>query len=377
MIIYFCSMNILNLEKLERWYSFNFEENLKGRRILFDDIQPLIQKLDTKFEKEVLGYSERNIPIFKISFGNGKRKILTWSQMHGNESTGTKALFDLFKFLDTDDESLRPVVASLLTNCTVVCIAMLNPDGAIEFTRENANSIDLNRDAVERKAVESNLLRSTLDSFNPKFCFNLHDQRNIFNVKNTENPATISFLAPSEDVVRTLTRGRKETMSVIVAMNNFLQQVIPNQIGRYTDEFYPTATGDNFQRLGHNTILIEAGHFKDDYSREIARKFNFFALLQGFYFIAIDKDFKNFKPYFDIPNNDEMFLDTIYHNIKIIEKNVTQIADVGVQRKYKVVDGELISYEHIEKIGNLSNYYTFNYINAENLNFNELKLSNS
>jgi hypothetical protein len=370
-------MNIINPEKLEHWYSLNFEENLKGRRILFDDIQPLIRHLDTKFEKELLGYSERNIPIFKISFGSGKRKILMWSQMHGNESTGTKALFDLFKFFDADDDSLRPVVASLLDNCTISCIVMLNPDGAIEFTRENANGIDLNRDAIDRKAEESRLLRSTLDSFNPEFCFNLHDQRNIFNVENTEKPATISFLAPSEDEVRTLTSGRKKTMSVIVAMNMLLQQVIPNQIGRYTDEFYPTATGDNFQKLGHNTILIEAGHYKDDYAREVTRKFNFFALLQGLYFIATAKDFKNFKPYFDIPNNDEMFLDVIYHNIKIIEENSTRIVDVGVQRKYKVVDNELISYEHIEKIGNLSNYYTFNYINAENLNFKELKLSNS
>jgi len=72
-----------------------------------------------------------------------------------------------------------------------------------------------------------------------------------------------------------------------------------------------------------------------------------------------------------------MFLDVIYHNIKIIEDGVTRIVDVGIQQKYKVVDNELISYDHIEKIGNLSKYCTYNYINAEYLNFNDLKLSNS
>ncbi len=377
MIIYICSMNLINPDKLERWYSLNFEKKLCGRRILFIDIHPLIQNLDAMFEKEILGYSENKIPIYKISIGAGVKKILIWSQMHGNECTGTKSLFDLFKLFRTEDDSLQDIVEDLLSNCKLVFIVMLNPDGASSFTRENANNIDLNRDALERKAVESNLLRSVLDSLNPEFCFNLHDQRSIFNVENTKNPATISFLAPSEDIELTLTKGRKDTMSVIVAMNKLLQQVIPNHIGRYTDEFYPTATGDNFQKLGHNTILIEAGHFKDDYSREITRKFNFFALLQGLYFIATAKSFNDYNSYFDIPNNDEMFLDVIYRNIKIIDKNVTKIVDVGVQRKFKIVDNKLISYEHIEKIGNLSNYCTYNYINAENLNFKELKLSNS
>ena len=130
-------------------------------------------------------------------------------------------------------------------------------------------------------------LKRILEEFNPQFCFNLHDQRTIFGVEGTENPATISFLAPSEEMTRKLTKGRIETMNVIVAMNSLLQQVIPNHIGRYTDEFYPSATGDNFQKLGYNTILIEAGHYPNDYDREEVRKFNFFALAQGLYHLSL------------------------------------------------------------------------------------------
>lgn len=370
-------MNILQVAILKNWYNAGFEKSLNGRRILFEDIEPLIIGLPKKFKKEIIGHSESGIPIYKISVGTGKVKVLIWTQMHGNESTGTKALFDLLKFFNSDEIEFSTISNAILSGCSLEIIAILNPDGSIKFTRENANAIDLNRDAVDRKAVESNLLHSTLDNFNPKFCFNLHDQRAIFNVKGTENPATISFLAPSEDIDRTLTRGRKETMSVIVAMNSLLQQIIPNQIGRYTDEFYPNATGDNFQKMGHNTILIEAGHFKNDLSREITRKFNFYALLQGLYFIATTKTFTNYKPYFDIPNNDTMFLDEIYCNMKITENYVTKIVDVGIQLKFKVVDNEFITYRHVEKIGNLSNYCTYNRINAENMNFKELKLSNS
>ncbi len=370
-------MNLIDIKTLELLYQKNFEKNLKGRRILFKDIEPLLQKLSSKFEKEILGYSENNIPIYKISVGTGKIKILIWSQMHGNESSGTKALFDFFNFITNNNLELSEIIETILANCTIIVIPLLNPDGAIKFTRENGNNIDLNRDAVKKEAKESRLLRNVLDSFNPKFCFNLHDQRSIFNVEGTKNPATISFLAPSEDVERTLTKGREETMSVIVAMNILLQQVIPKQIGRYTDEFYPTATGDNFQKLGHNTILIEAGHFKDDYEREITRKYNFYALLQGIYFIATEIDYSNYKSYYEIPNNDTKFLDIIYKNIKITENNRNQITDIGIQLKFKVIDNKLVMYKHIEKVGDLSDYYSYNYISAENLDIRELELSNS
>ncbi|MCF6167076.1 M14 family zinc carboxypeptidase [Lutibacter sp.] len=370
-------MNFISLEKLACWYSSSFEKKLTGRRILFEDIYPLILSLSSKFKKEILGYSENNIPIYKITIGTGDTKILTWSQMHGNESTGTKALFDLFNFFEDDSVEINKITALILANCTLEFIVLLNPDGAIKFTRENANEIDLNRDAVDQKAVESKLLRKTLENSNPKFCFNLHDQRSIFNVRGTQNPATISFLAPSEDIQRTLTTGRKQTMSVIVAMNNFLQQIIPNQIGRYTDEFYPTATGDNFQKLGHNTILIEAGHFKNDYERDITRKFNFYALLKGLFYIATAANYTNYKPYFNIPNNDEKFFDIIYKNVKVKESNIEQTKDIGIQYKFRVVNNQLLRYKHIEKIGNLTNYHTYNLINDENLSIEDLKLSNS
>jgi len=349
-------MQSINLNKLEEWYADNFESKLSGLQIILDDIEPLVQNLQNDFSVKKAGFSENGLPIYKISTGNGKKRVLIWSQMHGNESTGTKALFDLFNFF-TNSGELSAVKEQILNNCTLIFIPMLNPDGAIIYTRENAKGIDLNRDAVNREAKESQLLRSILDEFKPYFCFNLHDQRTIFNVEGTKNPATISFLAPSEDEKRTITKGRTETMAVIVAMNNLLQQIIPNHVGRYTDEFYPTATGDNFQKLGHNTILIEAGHFPSDYEREITRKYNFYALLQGLYHMATNDDSSSYNTYFDIPNNDNKFFDIIYKNAKIIENSEEKIVDIGVLFKYRIsVKGELERYESIEKKEDLNNH---------------------
>ncbi|MDV7188288.1 M14 family zinc carboxypeptidase [Lutibacter sp. TH_r2] len=363
----------MDIQTIQNWYKENFENNLSGRRILFTDIEALLNTLPSSYHKKIIGNSENGIPIYQISIGSGKTKVLIWSQMHGNESTGTKAMFDLFKFLADNNT----IAKTILNNCELVFIPLLNPDGAIRFTRENANGIDLNRDAVDRLAVESNILRNVLDNFNPQFCFNLHDQRSIFNPENSPNPATLSFLAPSISEERELTNGRIETMSVIVAINKMLQKLIPGQIGRYTDEFYPTATGDNFQKLGHNTILFEAGHFPDDYDREKTREYNFYAMLQGLYFLATANSFTDYKDYFNIPNNDKKYLDIIYRNLKIPVENKIAITDIGIQFKFKVLENKLHMYKAIETTGNLSKYYANSVINAEKLDYLDLELSNS
>ncbi|MDG2193496.1 MAG: DUF2817 domain-containing protein [Polaribacter sp.] len=339
-------MKPLSLPLLEAVYRDQKETTLFGKWIHYADISPLIHELSNTEEVLQIGTSEDGLPIHSVQFGTGKKKILIWTQMHGNESTGTKALFDLFNCFNNIKSN---AFTTVLKECTILCIPMLNPDGAYQYTRVNANNVDLNRDAIAKIAKESRLLRGVLDTFQPQFCFNLHDQRTIFGVKGTENPATLSFLAPSEEITRKITTGRKETMDVIVAMNSLLQEVIPNHIGRYTDEFYPTATGDTFQKLGHNTILIEAGHYPDDYDREVVRKFNFFALIQGLYHIAVTSDYTNYKSYFEIPNNQKNFFD-------IIERNLDTHKDVAYQYEDHVLNNKLINTKKRVKEGELSNY---------------------
>ena len=339
-------MEILNPELLEKMYTSKKETALFGKWIHYAHISPLLSKLSEKLAVSIIGYSESAVPIHAVKFGSGSKKILIWTQMHGNESTGTKALFDFFNCIKS---STNPIIKEILENCTLLCVPMLNPDGSLNYTRVNANNIVLNRDAIDRKAIESKLLRTILEDFKPHYCFNLHDQRTIFGIEGTKNPATISFLAPSEEETKKITNGRKKTMNVIVAMNYFLQKVIPNHVGRYTDKFYPAATGDNFQKLGFNTILIEAGHFPNDYDREETRKFNFYALVQGIYHIATAKDCKEYLPYFDIPNNQKNFFD-------IIEKSKKSSIYKGYLFEDKIVDNRFITEVVLEKEGNLSNF---------------------
>ena len=65
--------------------------------------------------RKVIGRSVNDLPISLLTLGKGKVKILMWSQMHGNESTTTKAIFDLCNlFADCNHE----LIESILKTCT-------------------------------------------------------------------------------------------------------------------------------------------------------------------------------------------------------------------------------------------------------------------
>ncbi|MBU3682134.1 MAG: peptidase M14, partial [Flavobacterium sp.] len=78
----------------------------------------------------VLGYSVQNQPIYAVQMGEGKTKVLMWSQMHGNESTTTKALIDFISFLRADTTESK----ALLTQFQFLFLPILNPDGAKAYT---------------------------------------------------------------------------------------------------------------------------------------------------------------------------------------------------------------------------------------------------
>ncbi len=123
------------------------------------------------------------------------------------------------------------VARRILEQCTLYIIPMLNPDGARAYTRVNAVNIDLNRDAADISQPESFALRRVFDEIAPDFCFNLHDQRTIFNTGDSPKPATLSFLSPATNKERSITPPRKKSMEVIAAVNTVLQRHIRDRWG--------------------------------------------------------------------------------------------------------------------------------------------------
>ncbi|MCH2193076.1 M14 metallopeptidase family protein [Kordia sp.] len=323
---------------LANWFRSNFESSLEGRYITLTHIDPLLKSLPLKFKVKVIGRSVLNRPIHSLTIGNGSKKILMWSQMHGNESTTTKAIFDLCTFLKQSTEASE----AILSNCTLCIIPMLNPDGSHAYTRLNANEIDLNRDAQTLSQPESTVLKAVYEEFQPDYCYNLHGQRTMYSAGNVDKSSILSFLTPSEDQERSITPSRQKSMQIIVKMNEMLQKIIPNHIGRYDDGFNINCVGDTFQSLGTPTVLFEAGHFPGDYRREKTRELIFYALIEAIQYISSTEITGQFTDaYFAIPENAKQYYDVILKNVKT-EQNET--FDLGIMYQ-EVLTNEKIDFQ--------------------------------
>ena len=341
----------MNLEELFNQYK---EESIEGRYITLESIEPLLKKINTNNQVKTIGQSVLDKPIYSHQIGTGKIKILLWSQMHGNESTTTKALFDFFNLINDDSE----LAVKLQNTFTFCCIPMLNPDGAKLYTRENANKIDLNRDSQELSQPESKVLRAVFESFGPDYCYNLHDQRTIFGVGDTGKPATLSFLAPSYNEAREINKSRLKAINLIAGINTVLQQYIPGQIGRFDDSFNINCVGDTFQYLGVPTVLFEAGHFPNDYLREETRKYVFIALVSSFNILGENDIVDNkFDKYLSISQNKVNFYDFIYKNVKINYDCIEIITNFAAQYKEELIENKICFNAYLAKIGELNNYF--------------------
>ena len=341
----------MNLEELFKEFK---EESVQGRYITLDSIEPLLQKLSTDNQLKIIGKSVLEKPIYSYQIGDGKTRIFLWSQMHGNEGTTTKALFDFLNVLKGDSELAK----QLLKAFTFCCIPMLNPDGASLYTRENSNKVDLNRDSQNLSQPESKVLRAIFEDFAPDYCFNLHDQRTIFGVSDTGKPATLSFLAPSYNEEREINESRLKAINLIAGINDVLQEYLPNQIGRFDDSFNINCIGDTFQYLGVPTLLFEAGHFQGDYQREETRKYVFIALVSSFTILNENDIVSNgIDKYLNIPQNKVVFYDFMYKNIKINYDGIEIITNFASQYKEELIENQICFKAYIVQVGELENHF--------------------
>ena len=352
----------MQIEEIKSLFLKYKETNLSHRYITNKHIEPLLNNLGKYVVIETIGESVLNNPIYGLKIGKGNKRVLMWSQMHGNESTTTKALFDLLNTFLAKNTSLK----NILEACTLYIIPILNPDGAQAYTRINANNVDLNRDAQSLSQPESQVLRAVFESFKPHFCYNLHGQRTIFGAGNTNKSATVSFLAPAQDEACTITPNRKIAMAIIGVMNETLQRIIPNQVGVYDDAFNLNCVGDTFQNENIPTILFEAGHYKNDYERERTRELIYISYISSLNYIAnnnITGD--QYESYLKIPENKKCFYDVIIRNARVVaEHSNEKINDIAIQYQENLIHDKIEFIPKIERIEKLDGFYGHKEINA-------------
>jgi hypothetical protein len=239
-------------------------------------VGPVVEGSDL-FRVETVGKSAEGRPLRTITFGHGPASVFLWSQMHGNESTATMALADIYNLVATQPD--HPLVRTILEGATVTTLPMLNPDGAQRFQRQNAQGIDINRDARVLTTPEGKVLKAVRDAVKAEVGFNLHDQGIGTRVGRTDRGVAIALLSPAFDDSRAVNEGRKRVMEVMGVMMDAMDPLVGGHIAKYDDTFNPRAFGDLITHWGTPVILVESGGWQDDPQKQYLRKTNFVGLL--------------------------------------------------------------------------------------------------
>ncbi len=243
---------------------------------LVERLSALVARHRGRLALEEVGRSVQGRAIHLVTLGSGPRKILLWSQMHGDEPSATPALLDLAETLLAFEV---PEHRAILDGLTLLMVPMLNPDGAERYGRRNAQGIDVNRDALHLSTPEGRLLKALRDRFQPELGFNLHDQNRRTTVGDTCVLSTISLLAVAGDREGTLTPGRARAKRVCSALARTLEPFVPGGIGRYDEDWNPRAFGDNVTAWGTPVVLIESGGVPPGRALTDLTRLNYVALL--------------------------------------------------------------------------------------------------
>jgi hypothetical protein len=345
------------------------EPGVAYRRFKHADLQALVQPRAHQpgFKVTSLGKSVQAREINLVTVGTGTVPVLLWSQMHGDEATATMALLDIFNFL-AQDQHLAAQKNEILDKLTLHFIPMLNPDGAEVWSRRNALGIDLNRDALRLESPESKILKKIRDSLQPQVGFNLHDQRLVHSAGNAPHPATISFLAPAYDHQKSMNPVRGRAIKLIGAMAQDLEPFIPDNMARFDDTHEPRAFGDNMQKWGTSTILIESGGYPNDPERQYVRKLNFVAILSCLLALARQEDARlPDQPYWALPENQARMRPLLLRNVTFSRVNRTIVGDLAWDRREKMTE-DLRSFYYesfIDDLGDLRNLYGYTELDCQ------------
>jgi beta-lactamase class A len=229
---------------------------------------------------EEVGRSLENRPLRLLSTGTGPTRVLLWSQMHGDETTASRSLADLFHYIATADEG-DARVRLWRERLTILAIPMLNPDGAERHQRRNSVGIDVNRDARSLSTPEGRTLKAVRDRFEPQYGFNLHDQNPRTRVGTTERRAAISLLAPPPDGALTETPGVLRAKRMATLMGRAVEPLAGGHVTRYDESFNPRAFGDLTQAWGTSAVLVESGGWPGEHTKHFLRRANFVMLVHA------------------------------------------------------------------------------------------------
>lgn len=337
---------------------------ITSRRFTQADMQRWLNPLSAGnlFRVKSLGTSAEGRTISLLRLGKGSVKVLLWSQMHGDESTATMALLDILNFFKRKPE--HAVTRSILDALDLLMIPMLNPDGAERFQRRTAQAVDMNRDALALETPEARILKEAQQTYRPEFGFNLHDQDPRYTVGNSKDVSTIALLAPAHDETRGDNQVRLAAKKVASVFASAVQEFIPGHVSKYDDTFEPRAFGDNVQKWGTSTVLVESGGWPGDREKMFIRKLNAVGLLTSLHALATGTHHQaDLSVYEQLPFGTKYLYDLILRNAKLKANDQVPAVniDIGINldEEVNVESGRVELIGKVVDIGDLRVYGAF------------------
>jgi len=306
--------------ELDAGYSRHRVPGLSHRRFspaeYWDLLLPIVHASEGRLRVRQIGESIEGRPLRRVDFGHGDVVVLAWSQMHGNESTASRALVDVSHFLATRPND--PLVQRLDSNLHIVFVPLVNPDGASRFVRHNAIGVDINRDARRLATPEARALKQVRDETDAVWGFNLHDQNVRTRLGDSGRDVLISLLAPPPGPGQT-SPANQAARRVCSLLADALEPIVNDQVARYDESFNPRAFGDLMTRWGTSVVLIESGGEMADPNKDRLRRANYLGLLAALDAIATGA-WKNADPqrYLDLPLNSPWVYDLIVREASIV-----------------------------------------------------------
>jgi zinc carboxypeptidase len=324
-------------------------------------VQPSVGS--TALRTEAIGESILGRPIRSVTFGDGSIRVLLWSQMHGDESTATMALADIFRFLS--EAGTDPLRERLRRQLTITFIPMLNPDGAEVFQRENALGVDVNRDARRLSTPEARILKKAHETLRPQFGFNLHDQNARTRVGSRGVQSAIALLAPAYDEAKSYNDVRSRARLVASALATVFAHEIRGRVAKYDDAFNPRAFGDLMQQWGTSTVLIESGALPDDPQKQRLRALNVAAIVAALDAIATGS-FASISPaaYDALPFNQGGAFDVLITGAQLVlPGKPPMLADIAINYDDAVARAR----GRVRDVGDLADVIAIDTVNASGL----------
>jgi hypothetical protein len=224
-------------------------------------------------------------------------------------------------------------------------------------------------------------LKDAQQTYKPEFGFNLHDQDPRYTVGNSKDVSAIALLAPAYDETRGDNRVRLSAKKVASVFAATVQEFIPGHVSKYDDTFESRAFGDNVQKWGTSTILVESGGWPGDREKMFIRKLNTVGLLTSLYALASGTYHQaDLMVYERLPFGTKYLYDVILRNAKL--KGNDQVpavsVDIGINLDEEVnaENGQIELVGKIVDIGDLRVYGAFREVDVHQAVFtgSEIKM---